>query len=424
MGDAGRLPEATDGLLSQLFWRSSNRVAIVNGQGRIIITSKMFRDSFPDMIEVRKGSEVLSVSGVESGKTFLDRLRELPPGERFSHRVRAPFAGVENIIRIEATALQSKRAGQFLFLTEWIPEVDSDAAYRAMTEIEQNYRALQENLPVGIYRGRQDGIIMTANSALMRMMGFESFEELQRARLADVWVDVEQRAKMIERLREEGFVLDYEVRLRRADGSELLASFDARGTFDADGRLLYFDTIVQDITARLSAKRELERLARTDSLTGLFNRQHLLARFETEMARARRYGRCLSVMLIDLDHFKRVNDNHGHLAGDAVLVSAAMVIRETVRETDFAGRYGGEEFLVVLPETDLDGAIELAERLRQRMEETGHALPDGGILTVTCSVGVSEAADMGVEDLIDLADSAMYAAKRAGRNRVEVVSLP
>ncbi len=408
-------------LLRELLWRSSLRIAVLDTRGCIILTSKAFRDSFSEMIKVSKdSSEMLSFSDDEGSETYFNRLVSLPPGERFSHSVRIPFSGIESAIRIETAALYSKSCGNSLFLTEWIPEEESEAISRALNEIDQRYRNLQENLPVGIYRAAEDGILQTANSALVRMMGFDSFEELQNVHLKDVWVDPGQRARMIELLRSEGSVLNYEVHLRRKNGDELIGSFDARGTFDAEGRLVHFDTIVQDITQRVQAKMELEHLARTDSLTGLFNRQHLMKRLEEEMTRAERYHRPLAAMLIDLDHFKVVNDTHGHIAGDAILISAVSRITNILRETDFAGRYGGEEFCIVMPETGIQGAGELAERLRREMEETDHILPDGRTLHITCSIGVAEAFLGNVEETISFIDSALYTAKRSGRNRVEV----
>lgn len=416
--DASALPDSSAELLRELFWRSSMRVAILDGSSRIIITSKAFRDAFPSVIGVAEGRERVTLEGKLDGDTLPDRLAKLPPGERIDFTVRVPFAGVENSIRIEVAGLHSRHQGEQLYLTEWIPEGDREAFSRSMVQIEESYRELQENLPVGVYRAVEEGLIQTTNSALIRMMGFESFEALQSARLHEVWVHPEQRTKMIERLRDEGFVLGYEVTLRRADGTELEASFDARGTFDSEGNLVYFDTIVQDITERVEAQRRLEQMARTDSLTGLCNRQHLMERFEAELARSCRYDRPLSVMMIDLDHFKQVNDGYGHLAGDEVLVAAASVISRTLRGTDFVGRYGGEEFLAVLPETPLKGALDLAERLRSAMEDACHRMPCGDRLEVTCSIGVAEAVCDEVEEIIDLADAAMYAAKRAGRNAV------
>lgn len=413
--------DSPDDLMRELFWRSSLRIAVLDSKGRIILTSKVFRDSFPKMIRVANDSfEVLRII---DDKSYSNRLLSLPPGERFSYSVKVPIAHVDSVMRIETTALHSKRRDNPLFLTEWIPGMDQEAVSRALDEIEHTYRNLQENLPVGIYRSAEDGLLQTANSALIRMMGFNSFEELQNVHLKDVWVDPEQRTRMIERLRSEGSVLNYEVHLRRKNGDELIASFDARGTFNAEGRLVHFDTIVQDITQRVQAKMELERLARTDSLTGLFNRQYLMERFEEEMIRTRRYHRPLTVMLIDLDHFKAVNDVHGHLAGDVILISAVSRITGILRESDFAGRYGGEEFIIIMPETGIEGAVELAERLRRAMEETCHILPDGSMLGVTCSIGVVEASLGNVEETIALADSALYTAKRCGRNRVEKTDL-
>ena len=415
------MSDYSDELLTELFWKSSLRIAVLDSRARIVLTSKAFRDSFPQLVGISEdGSEVLIFPHEDVHVSYFERLAVLPPGDRSSFLIRLSFAGVETIFRIETTSLYSKRNNNPVFLAEWVPADDPETISHALAEIEHKYRNLQENLPVGIYRGTGNGLLQTANSALIRMMGFDSFEDLQNVSLEDVWVDTEQRAKMIERLRKEGSVLNYEVHLRRKNGDELIASFDARGSFDAEGKLVYFDTIVQDITRRVQAKMELERLARTDCLTGLFNRQYLMERFEEEIVRAKRYDRPLTAMLIDLDYFKVVNDTHGHLAGDAVLVSAVSSITGILRETDFAGRYGGEEFCVVMPETDIQGAEELAERLRKAMEETRHILPDGSDLCITCSIGVTEVSSGSVKETIALADSALYIAKRSGRNRVHI----
>jgi diguanylate cyclase (GGDEF)-like protein len=166
-------------------------------------------------------------------------------------------------------------------------------------------------------------------------------------------------------------------------------------------------------------RRELERLATTDVLTGVFNRRVLLERLELELRRCRRYGSRLCVLLLDVDHFKRVNDAHGHLAGDGVLVALGQILRTRVRGTDMAGRYGGEEFCVLLPETDLEHGRELAERLRQHVAAevfTAGATP----FRVTCSVGVAQFTDARekVADLLQAADEALYRAKALGRDRV------
>jgi diguanylate cyclase (GGDEF)-like protein len=162
--------------------------------------------------------------------------------------------------------------------------------------------------------------------------------------------------------------------------------------------------------------------ATVDPLTGIANRQAVLRRVEEELQRAGRYHRPLSVILVDLDHFKRFNDSHGHAAGDVILRDVAQILRSNVRTVDLAGRYGGEEFLVVLPETDPDAAASLAEKLRRIVGGTEIRLPDGEIVTVTLSAGVAGGGGdvLSLDVLIRDADAALYSAKALGRNQVYV----
>jgi diguanylate cyclase (GGDEF)-like protein len=170
----------------------------------------------------------------------------------------------------------------------------------------------------------------------------------------------------------------------------------------------------QRLAEALSA---LERIASTDRLTGAWNRHWLDEAARREIERARRYGTPLSLLMIDVDGFKRINDRHGHAAGDDVLARIAGRLRAEIRATDSLTRWGGEEFIVLAPGTPLPGAATLAENLRRRIEQLALA----GIGPVTISVGVGEyRAGQRFEDLIAAADAAMYAAKRAGRNRVDV----
>ncbi len=162
--------------------------------------------------------------------------------------------------------------------------------------------------------------------------------------------------------------------------------------------------------------------ATVDPLTGIANRQTVLQRIDEELARAARYRRPLSVILVDLDHFKRANDTYGHAAGDEILRRVAQVIAANVRTVDLAGRYGGEEFLVVLPETDADAAASLAEKLRQLVSGTEIRLPDGEITTVSLSAGVAGGSGevLQLDALVRDADAALYSAKALGRNQVYV----
>ena len=173
-------------------------------------------------------------------------------------------------------------------------------------------------------------------------------------------------------------------------------------------------------------KSRLYNLATIDGLTGLVVRRHFQAKIEEEYRRARRYSKPLSYLMTDIDHFKKFNDTYGHQTGDMVLREVAKIVRDTVRDTDIAARYGGEEFAVILPETEPDGAMLLAERLRQSVESAVFAGPTGD-LKVTISVGVCSMPINQPEsatEMIKMADEALYVCKRNGRNRVERAENP
>lgn len=182
--------------------------------------------------------------------------------------------------------------------------------------------------------------------------------------------------------------------------------------------------LVQARDQLLEANQELERLAKTDELTGLANRRHFLEALDKELDRAARYERSLALVLMDLDHFKRVNDSFGHVAGDEVLKSAAEVLLDISREVDLAARIGGEEMVLLLPETEAVGARAVADRIRMRIEAIQHRSPSGVPFQVTASLGVASvrAGAIAPETLLQWADEAMYRAKEGGRNRVEAAT--
>ncbi len=171
----------------------------------------------------------------------------------------------------------------------------------------------------------------------------------------------------------------------------------------------------------LDANRELERRANTDALTGLANRRHFMEALEKELDRSARYERPLSLVLMDLDRFKDVNDTHGHAAGDGVLVEAARVLLDVCRDVDLAARLGGEELVLLLPETEAAGARAVADRIRMKIEAARHHSPAGIAFRVTGSLGVASVGKepMAPGALLQKVDEALYRAKEGGRNRVE-----
>lgn len=167
--------------------------------------------------------------------------------------------------------------------------------------------------------------------------------------------------------------------------------------------------------------RRLERLSISDGLTGLFNHRHIQEVLHEEFERAKRTDEPLTVAMLDLDRFKEVNDTYGHQTGDRVLQEAAWILRDTAREIDKLGRYGGEEFLAVLPDTDIDDGAVLAERVRRRLRRHRFRIGRRSPLRMTISAGVATYPAPGVDassELVRRADRALYAAKTAGRDRI------
>lgn len=184
-------------------------------------------------------------------------------------------------------------------------------------------------------------------------------------------------------------------------------------------QLVKLNNKIKEANKSIIAKsRELEIMTITDSLTGLYNRRHLELSLNSEILRFKRYKRPLSAMIIDIDNFKSVNDTFGHIAGDNVLIKVSDILKNEIRVTDISGRWGGEEFMVICPETDMDGALSLAESLRQKVE----SLDLGDVGLVTISIGAASLDETDDEiSFVKRADKALYIAKSKGKNRVELI---
>jgi two-component system cell cycle response regulator len=180
---------------------------------------------------------------------------------------------------------------------------------------------------------------------------------------------------------------------------------------------------IRKTRARLKLKQTLNdvfKLSITDSLTGLYNRQYFNSYLEKLMASARRHDRQFSILFVDIDRFKAVNDTFGYLVGDSVLKKLAVIFEDNLRTSDLVARFGGEEFVLLLSDTDIQGARLLAEKLRSDVESFGFEGLDG--TNITISIGLSESLDLDgtVNDIVKRADDALYKAKESGRNRIVV----
>ena len=174
----------------------------------------------------------------------------------------------------------------------------------------------------------------------------------------------------------------------------------------------------------MEANRKLNELSITDGLTGLYNHRYFLRELETEFGKALRYGRSLALLLLDIDHFKDVNDRYGHPCGDLVLKNVAGLVKGSLRNSDVAARCGGDELAIILPETNLSKASEVAEKLRRHLGQNPFAW-NGDSFRITCSIGVAAVPDMGIDNwnaLLESADKSLYRAKRKGRNTVVAIN--
>jgi two-component system, cell cycle response regulator len=175
----------------------------------------------------------------------------------------------------------------------------------------------------------------------------------------------------------------------------------------------------------MADKERLEQLATFDSLTGLYNRRAILGKLRELINLANRYKEDFSLSMLDIDHFKKVNDRYGHLTGDQVLEEIATLIRRNIRDTDIVGRYGGEEFIIILPKTALSSSWVVAERLRTIIEKAEMKDPAGNVFTITVSQGLAGwERDEDAASLISRADEALYKAKEKGRNCVQILLSP
>lgn len=182
-------------------------------------------------------------------------------------------------------------------------------------------------------------------------------------------------------------------------------------------QLLY--SVIHDITQRVAMEREIKEMATTDALTGVNNRRQFFLLAEQELIRTKRYEQPLTVLMLDIDYFKTINDTYGHQTGDIVLKELADTAIATLRETDIFGRIGGEEFAAVLPETDNHDAQLVAERLREALATLAVRSGNDSV-SFTVSIGISEVdkTDTAIETSLNRADEALYRAKRTGRNRI------
>jgi diguanylate cyclase (GGDEF)-like protein/PAS domain S-box-containing protein len=293
-----------------------------------------------------------------------------------------------------------------------------------LAESEERYRLLAENAWDVIWTMGIDGSITYVSPSVERVRGITPEEAaaqtLDEMFTPDSAAQVEQYYAELYAAMDAGEVPPIYLGEReyyRKDGSIMLGELQVIPQVDATGQVVQILGVTRDISERRYLEQELERLAVTDPLTGVLNRREGERVFTAEMAEAQRYDTPMSLLMLDLDYFKSVNDTYGHQVGDAVLVEWARRITENLRASDTLSRWGGEEFVVLMRQCAINDATALAERLRTLVAGT----PFATVGTITVTIGVTELRpDDEFTNWIDRADRALYAAKSAGRNAVRV----
>ena len=287
-------------------------------------------------------------------------------------------------------------------------------------KVEQSRRQLQtviETAPIALaITAPESGRIMLANQAMAQVLGVGQ-ERIEGRSLCEFCADPNETRGLPAELAASGSIAQREVQVRGADGTPHWLLVDAAA--------IEFDDLPaviiggKDITERKELELKLVEMATVDVLTGLANRRHFVERAETEFKRARRGGHPLSVLMIDIDRFKQINDSNGHAAGDSMIRHVAQQISGKLRAVDIAGRLGGDEFAVILPETPADKALHVASRICAGVEHMALELEDGRSLRVSVSIGVAALCDgdAAFDPLLNRADEALYKAKGGGRNQ-------
>lgn len=364
----------------------------------------------------------LAVDGMVDGRRRVFRIGAVPTGDKLVATLSDVTPLHEALDRLEAQQDALSRANEALrelVASAERARADAQAAERFVA-------SLMEAVPIPLFHWSPDGRIARANSTYASLYGLTP-EAIVGKQPEDLLPPHQAGA-----IRERNAELLAGGTERQVYAGELRSGIGVRHyrvhralLRDADGRPGGITGAMFDVTEEVELRQRLELLAATDPLTGLYNRRVFMERLDAELARFRRYGRPAAVVLLDLDHFKAVNDAHGHEFGDRVLVGLARLLRDGVREaTDLPARVGGEEFAVLMADTDAEGAAVIAERLRAGFAALGFPTPSGTEF-YTASFGVAAlGAGDDVTTLLRRADEALYGSKQQGRDRVTIAEPP
>ncbi|MFZ6641265.1 sensor domain-containing diguanylate cyclase [Undibacterium sp. TC4M20W] len=288
-----------------------------------------------------------------------------------------------------------------------------------LRQSEFNFRRLFENMQDVYYRTDVDGIVQKVSPAVTKILGYTP-EEIEGKPAAELYPQMGDREAFRKEIMLHGMVSDFPGQMVTKDGRIIDISVNSQALYDDEGNYAGAEGICRDVTQRKLLEREMQRLATTDSLTGIANRRAFLEHAEHIFKSCQRYQTQMTLMMLDLDFFKGINDKYGHQSGDLALINFAEAVKLELRESDLFGRLGGEEFCVLLQQANQPEALLVAERIRAHVQSLllNSAAGEPFSLTVSIGIAIYRAEDDRLGRLLERADKALYQAKSNGRNRV------
>ena len=304
--------------------------------------------------------------------------------------------------------------------------VEKNQLRKALKESEELYRTLVQNIQEGVFVVKDDHLVFI-NPAFYHILDI-SYKTLRQTRFSQLFEKDQQQEviQLMNRAEETGVSAECGLVIRRMGVRDRIFTEITLSSCNYKGKPALIGSL-KDVTSRILADKKLKdtlaeknRLSITDDLTGIFNRRHALYTLDQELKRARRYNSTLALIMLDLDKLKDINDNYGHLYGDESLSIVANILMEEIRDTDMAARYGGDEFILILPESNIDQATTLGERICQKVMGRRIQIDENIFINLSVSIGIAEAHNK-CDDLVSLirrADDNLRSAKNLGRNRV------
>ncbi|RPH48641.1 MAG: sensor domain-containing diguanylate cyclase [Desulfobacteraceae bacterium] len=410
--------KASLSLLSASLESSADGILIVDRKGKIVQWNQKYVDMWKIPEEI--------ISSCDDEKTINHILTQLAAPEQFVAKLRklyeqpeeSSFDQIEFVDgRVFERYSQPQKIEDNIVGRVWSFRdiTERNHAEEALRESEEKHRLFIESLPIGLYRntpGPQGRFIMV-NTALARLHGFDSVEEFLSQNVLDLYVDPAKRKEVSAELMEKGFISGKEVMLKRKDGTPIWGSITARAIRDHEGKVVYFDGNVTDITDHKRMEAEILALSVTDQLTGLYNRRGFLSLVEQQLKLSERNKSGLLLFFADLDLLKWINDTLGHEEGDKALIEAANILKETFRTSDIIARLGGDEFAVLAIDIKGTNPEFFTARLHKMIDIWNNQEGRRYILSISMGCSCYDPENScSIDDLIARADKLMYAQKQ------------